>query len=192
MRRIAQLVLITVSLATANAAGTHVRHAHPYRQHWKHSTFGKGALGGVAAGAGMGQLRGHPRNYGGGAAGFGKRLGAGMATHSVKTTVEHAVAAPLHEDLHYHRSTKSGFGPRLGHALKSTVITSSTKSGKRQPAVGRLSGHAAAGAVSQGVLHAGSGAATAGVGLGAEGGANVAREFWPRHNSRHVSRRVHR
>jgi hypothetical protein len=114
-----------------------------------------------------------------------------MATHSVKTTVEHAVAAPLHEDLHYHRSTKKGFGPRLGHALKSTVITTNTRSGKHRPAVGRLSGHAAAGVVSQAALHAGSGAATAGVGLGAEAGANVAREFWPRHKSRHVSRRVH-
>src|SRR5258706_4617746 len=180
------------SLATADATVTSASHAHPYRKHWKQSTFGKGALGGVAAGAGMGQLRGHPRNYGGGAAGFGKRLGAGMATHSVKTTVEHAVAARLHEDLHYHRSTKNRLGPRLGHALKSTVVTSSMKSGKRRPAVGRLSGHAAAGAVSQGLLHAGSGAATAGVGLGAEAGANVAREFWPRHKTRHVSRRVHR
>jgi hypothetical protein len=183
---------MAVSLASANDTVTHVPQAHPYRKHWKQSTFGKRALGGVAAGAGMGQLRGHPKNYGGGAAGFGKRLGAGMATHSVKTTVEHAVAAPLHEDLHYHRSNKSGFGPRMGHALKSTVITSSTKSGKHHPAVGRLSGHAAAGAVSQGVLHAGSGAATAGFGLGAEAGANVAREFWPRHKARHVSGRVHR
>jgi len=187
VRPIAQLVLIAVSLATADAAATQARHAHPYRRHWKHSTFGKGALGGVVAGAGIEQLRGHPRNYGGGAAGFGKRLGAGMATHSVKTTVEHAVAAPLHEDLHYHRSTKSGFGPRLGHALKSTVITSNTTTGRRRPAVGRLSGHAAAGAVSQAALHAGSGAATAGVGLGAEAGANVAREFWPHHKTRHVS-----
>lgn len=189
MRGIAQLVLIAVSLATAHATATEARQTqHPYRKHWKHSTFGKGALGGVAAGAGMGQLRGHPRNYGGGAAGFGKRLGAGMATHSVKTTVEHAVAARLHEDLHYHRSTKSGFGPRLGHALKSTVITTNTRSGKHRPAVGRLSGHAAAGVVSQAALHAGSGAATAGVGLGAEAGANVAREFWPRHKGRHASR----
>ena len=192
MRRIAQFVLIVVSLATAGAAVTPPRKAHPYRKDWEQSTFGKGPVAGVAARAGIGQLRGTPRNYGQGAAGFGKRLGAGMATHSVKTTVEHAIAAPLHEDLHYHRSTESGFGPRLGHALKSTVITSSTKSGKRHPAVGRLSGHAAAGAVSQAVLHTGSGAATAGVGLGADAGANVAREFWPRHNSRHISRRIQR
>ena len=140
-------------------------------------------MGGVAAKAGIGQLRGHPRNYGGGMAGFGKRLGAGFTTHAVKTTVEHVIAAPLHEDLHYHKADKSGFSPRLWHALKSTVITHSTRSGKAHPAVGRLSGHATAGIVSQVALHAGSGAATAGLGLAAEAGVNVAREFWPRHNS---------
>jgi hypothetical protein len=169
------------------AAVTPNQQAHPYRKHWKQATFGKRAVGGVAAGAAVGQLRGHPKNYGGGAAGFGKRLGAGMATHSVKTTVEHAIAAPLHEDLHYHRSTKSGFGPRLGHALTSTVVTHNTKSGKKRPAVGRLSGHAAAGTVSQVALHAGSGAATAGLGLAAEAGANVGREFWPRNKRKRAS-----
>jgi hypothetical protein len=180
MGKIIKIVLATVSVITAQAAVAH--QTHPYRQHWKHSTFGKRAAGGVVAGAAIGQATGHPRNYGGGAAGFGKRLGAGFATHAVGTTVEHAVAAPLHEDLHYHRSTRRGVGPRLGHALKSTVITSDTRTGRRRPAVGKLSGHAAAGAVSQTALHAGSGAATAGVGIAAEAGANVAREFWPRHN----------
>ncbi len=186
--RIARLVVLSLSFATANAAVTQTRQSHPYRKHWKHATFGKEALGGVVAGAAVGQLSGHPHNYGGGAAGFGKRLGAGFVSHSVMTTVEHAVAAPLHEDLQYHRSSQRGFGRRLGHALKSTVITRNTRNGKRGPAVGRLSGHAAAGAVSQAALHAGSGAVTAGVGLGVEAGANVAREFWPRHFGRRASR----
>jgi hypothetical protein len=117
-------------------------------------------------------------------------LGAGFASHAVKTTVEHAIAAPLHEDLIYHPSNRSGFRPRLWYALKSTVITHSTRSGKAHPAVGRLSGHAAAGVVSQVVLHAGSGAATAGFGLATEAGVNVAREFWPRHNSERRTSRV--
>ena len=187
MGRLAQLAFFAIllaDLANLKAAGVQSHEAHPYRKHWRHSTFGKKAIGGVVGGAAVGQLSHHPRNYGKGAAGFGKRLGAGFTSHAVKTTVEHAVAAPLHEDLHYHRSTSRGFGPRLGHALKSTVITRNTKSGKRQPAVGRLSGHAAAGAVSQAALHAGSGASTAGVGLAAEAGANVAREFWPRNRGR--------
>jgi hypothetical protein len=128
------------------------------------------------------QLRHSPRKAGNGAAGFGKRAGSGFATHAVKTTVEHAIAAPLHEDLHYHRSNKHGFGPRLGYALKSTVITRNTKTGKHTPAAGRIAGHAAAGAVSQTWLTAASGASTAGVGLAADAGANVAREFWPHHH----------
>jgi hypothetical protein len=177
-------MLIAASLATAHAAVEQLqRDRHPYQKHWKQSTFGKVPLGGVIARAGIGQLRGHPSSYGGGMAGFGKRLGAGFTTHAVKTTVEHVIAAPLHEDLHYHPSYKTGFRPRLWHALKSTVITHSTRSGKAHPAVGRLSGHATAGIVSQVALHAGSGATTAGVGLAAEAGVNVAREFWPRHNS---------
>src|ERR1700694_420821 len=100
--------LLLLPMGSANAAVS--KHQHPYRQHWKHATFGKQAVTGVAAGASVAQLRHSPRRAGGGAAGFGKRLGSGFATHAVKTTVEHAVAAPLHEDLHYHRSTKHGFG----------------------------------------------------------------------------------
>lgn len=162
-------------------------HRHPYVQHWKHSTFGKRAVAGVVGRAGVGTLTNHPRKWGRGASGFGKRAGSGFATHAVKTTVEHAVAAPLHEDLHYHRSNKRGVGPRLEHALASTVVTRNTRTGRRTPAAGRLAGHAAAGAVSQVAFASGTGASTAGVGLAADAGANVAREFWPRraHRRRH-------
>jgi len=162
------------------------RKAHPYRQSWKHQTIGKPAMGRVAAGATLGQIRKRPAKYGGGAAGFGKRLGAGFATNAVSQTVKHGIAAKLHEDLHYHRSNKHGVAPRLGYALKSTVITTNTRTGKRTPATGRIAGHAAAGAFTQGVLAAGSGASTAGIGLAADAGANVAREFIPR---RHHPRR---
>ncbi len=177
--RIAALITLFLAPATMLDAAT-VRRQHPYRQHWKRATFGKRAAARVAAGAGIAQIRRHPRKWGGGAGGFAKRLGAGFAAHAVKTTVEHTVAARLHEDLHYRRSGERGFGPRLRHALVSTVVTRNTRKGTRTPAVGRLSGHAAAGAFTQGVLHAGAGAATAGIGLGAEAAANVAREFWPR------------
>jgi hypothetical protein len=174
MRGVILLAMVLASVTMSRAAVPPPR--HPYVKHWKKSTIGKRPVAGVVAGAGVGTL-----SKGGGASGFGKRVGTGMATHAVETTVEHAVAAPLHEDLHYHRSTKSGVGPRLEHALVSTVVTRNTKTGKRTPAAGRISGHAAAGAVSQVALAGGSGASTAGIGLGAVAGANVAREFWPRH-----------
>ena len=177
---LALLMLVPAGIAEGAAAA---QKGHPYRTRWKHATVGKGALGRVAAGAGVSQLRKTPRKYGGGASGFGKRLGAGFATNAVETTVEHGVAARLHEDLNYHRSTKHGVAPRLGHALTSTVVTRNTNNGKRTPAAGRLAGHAAAGAFTQVALGAGSGASTAGIGLAAVAGANVVREFAPR--SRH-------
>jgi hypothetical protein len=135
----------------------------------------------VGARAALAQAIGYPKEFGGGAAGFGKRLGFGFATHAVKTTVEHVVAAPLHEDLHYHKSTETAFGPRLRHALVSTVVTTNTHTHKRPPAAGRISGNAAAGVLSGVVLHASAGATTAGIGLAVDAGTNVAREFWPRH-----------
>jgi hypothetical protein len=166
--------------ATPNQTG------HPYRKSWKRETVGKRAVGRVTASAGISQLRNRPSNYGGGAAGFGKRLGAGLATNAVNKTVEHAVAAKLHEDLHYQRSNKRGVGPRLGYALKSTVVTRNTRTGKRTPATGRIAGHAAAGAFSEGVLAAGSGASTAGIGLAADAAANTVREFVPpKHPQQH-------
>lgn len=172
-------------LPTGPAEGAAAKPAsHPYRKSLKHETVGKGAMGRVAVTAGVGQVRKQPAKYGSGAAGFGKRLGAGFATNAVSKTVEHGVAAKLHEDLHYHPSNKQGVAPRLGYALKSTVITRNTKTGKRTPAAGRIAGHAAAGAFTQGVLVAGSGASTAGVGLAADAGANVAREFIPRRHHR--------
>jgi hypothetical protein len=182
---LALLLLLPAQVLTAVVA----KHQHPYRKHWKKSTFGKRALAGVGIGAGMNQARKHPKEWGNGAAGFGKRLGAGFATHAVKNTVEHAVSAPLHEDLSYHRSRKRDFGHRLGHALLSTVYVRNTRNGRKRPAAGRISGNAAAGAVSQTIVPAASGAATAGFGLAATAGANVAREFWPAKKRAHHHRR---
>lgn len=178
--RLALVIFFSVAV-TAQSAN---QAKHPYRDHWKHSVAGKSALGRVTAGAAINHIRKKPAKYGGGVTGFGKRLGAGFATNAVGKTAEHAIAAKLHEDLHYHRSNKRGITPRLGYALKSTVITRDTHSGKRRPAAGRLAGHAAAGAFTQGVLAAGSGASTAGIGLAADAGANVVREFYPRRHER--------
>jgi hypothetical protein len=186
--RIGHCILIAVFFAHA-AGGAVVHKQHPYRKHWKQSVVGKRAVGRVVAGAALGQATHHPRKYGAGAAGFGKRVGAGFAGNVVGRTVEHGVAAKLHEDLHYHRSNKRGVAPRLGYALKSTVITRNTRTGKATPAAGKLAGHAASGAFTQGVLAAGSGAATAGLGVAAEAGANVAREFVPPRHKKHRRRK---
>lgn len=136
---------------------------HPMRHEYVKKTYGKHAIVPVVGGAVIKRGKG----------GFGRHLASSAEGYVAKNTAQYAVAGIRHEDLHYHRSTKRGFGPRLRHALVSTVVTRKTTNGKKTIAAGRISGAAAAGAVA-------GGAATGGISLGATAGTNVAREFWPR------------
>jgi hypothetical protein len=131
------------------------------------------------------QARNSPRQWGRSGAGFGKRLASGMGTHIVNNSIKYGVAGIRHEDLHYHRSNEKGFGPRMRHALVSTVVTNKTTNGKKTVAAGRISGAMGSGLISRTWQPAvartvGGGLATGGITLGASAGANVAREFWPR------------
>ena len=120
-----------------------------------------------------------------GGAGFGKRLGSAAGTHIIKNSIQYGVAGLRHEDLHYHRSSKKQFGPRLKHALVSTVVDRKTTTGKKTVAAGRISGAMGSGAIaSTWAPAAAGGAATGGISLGATATTNVAREFWPRKKHR--------
>ena len=99
-------------------------------QYAKH-TFGKSSLIRAGAGAAIQQARNNPREWGGGVAGFGKRLASGFGEHVVKGTIEFGVATVRHEELGYRPSRKQGFGPRLKYALLSTVIARKTTTVKR-------------------------------------------------------------
>ena len=156
-------IVIAMLLTATMGAGAVTSRRHPYRRQYRTETFGKKALGGVGARAAIGR-RGS----------VGSRLATGMAGHVVNNTIKFGVGAARHEDLHYHRSNRKGFGPRMRHALVSTVVTRKTTSGKKTVAAGNISG-----AMGSGML-VGSGAASGGITLGASAGANVAREFWPR------------
>jgi len=183
---IAIVTLVTAGLAAAEAPPQ----AHPYRKQYMHETFGKKAYIGTAGRAAFGQALNRPHEWGRGPSGFGKRLASGFATHVVKNSIQYGVASIRHEDLEYHRSTKRGFGPRLQHALVSTVVTHKTTTGQRTVAAGRISGAMGSGLISRAWQPArlrtvSSGLSTGGIMLGAEAGMNVAREFWPR--KRHVA-----
>jgi hypothetical protein len=106
-----------------------------------------------------------------------------MAGHVVHNSIKFGVGAARHEDLHYRRSNQKRFGPRMRHALVSTVVTRKTTNGKKTVAAGNISG-----AMGSGML-IGSGVASGGVTLGASAGANVAREFWPRKKRKMQDRR---
>jgi hypothetical protein len=178
-------VLVFLMLTAGSAFTAEPVSKHPYRQEYKKKTFGKKAVIMTGAGAAVGQVTNSPKEWGRGPAGFGKRVASGFATHVVKNSIEYPIAAVRHEDLRYHRSTKTGVGPRLQHALVSTVVTQKTTTGKKTVAAGRISGAVGSGMISRAwapaaAQTAGAGFASAGITLGAHAGANVAQEFWPR------------
>src|SRR5689334_8762668 len=111
-RFIVAIVLILLGSAAYAAVA-----AHPYRRQYVRETFGKRALAGVGARAGINQARNSPREWGRSPGGFGKRLASGMGAHVVNNTIKFGVAGIRHEDLHYYRSNQRGFGPRMRHAL---------------------------------------------------------------------------
>jgi hypothetical protein len=193
--RLAAIIIASWMLAGSTAAAVQYRKSHSYRNEYKRKTFGKRALAGAGVGGAVAHARNSPREWGRGVAGFGKRVGAGFAQHAVKNSIQYGVAGLRHEDLHYYRSKKRGFGPRLRHALVSTVVTRKTTTGKRTGAAGRVSGAMGSGLISRAWqparLHTvSSGVATGGMVLGADAATNVAREFWPRGKHRKRTRSV--
>jgi hypothetical protein len=191
MRKLALIPVLLISAATSQAAvstSTSTGTRHPYVREYKRKTFGKSAAIPVVGGAAIRQMRGSPHEWGGGAGGFAKRLGSSFGTHVIKNSIQYTVAGIRHEDLHYYRSTEKGFGPRLRHALVSTVVTRKTTTGNKTVASGRISGAVGSGLIASSWQPAGfsiaGGLGSAGISLGATAGANVAREFWPRHKPR--------
>lgn len=166
--------------------------ANPYGKQYLKQAYGRKAMLNAGTGAAISHARNAPHEWGGGIAGFGKRLGSAVAEHAVKSTIEFGVASVRHEELGYRPSGKHGFGPRLKYALLSTVVTHKTTTGRRTVASGRIAGAVGAGFISRtwqpARLHTiGSGAASSGILLGVDAGTHVAREFWP--EIRHPRRR---
>ena len=182
--------LVTIAILLAAVAQPAVKGRHPYRSRYVKHTFGKQAAIRTGSSAAIQQLRNSPHEWGHGVKGFGKRVGSSFGQHVIKNTIQYPIAAIRHEELDYRPSGKKGFGPRLGYALTSTVITHKTTTGKKTVASGRISGAMASGFISRAWqparLHTfSSGAASGGVMLGVDAGTNVVREFWPRHPPRH-------
>jgi hypothetical protein len=189
MRLVLASVLIAACVTPAIAVSPRVRE-------YRHRAVGKRAMIGSAAGAGVAHVRNSPHQWGRGVTGFAKRFGSNVGQHVAKESIQFGVATARHENLRYQRSNKHGTLPRLGYAVKHTFIVPKTnKPGKKTVALGRVSGNMGAGMISQAWAPAasvGAGAASGGIGLGADVGVNVAREFWPRKHkghARHVPRR---
>jgi len=157
----------------------------PKQESYLHHVFGgPGPALKSAAGAGIGQAKGTPYEWGGGVAGYAKRLGSAFGKHIVKSSIQYSVAHLRHEELGYRPSGKEGAGPRLRYALVSTVITRKTTTGKRTVSTSEIASVLGSGLISRlwqpASLHTvASGFGSAGISLGADAGYNVVREFWP-------------
>jgi hypothetical protein len=135
------------------------------------------------ASAGIAQSSGTPKEWGGGAEGFGERIGNAFAQHVVRTTLQYGIAATLHEDNRYFVSGETGFFRRTKYALKSTFLArhdngSQSFSFSR---IGAVSGSAFISRAWQpnSKTTAGDGAVTFGFAMMSDIGFNVFREFWP-------------
>lgn len=185
--------LIIALLFNLGAGFAAVKKAHPYRKEYREHTFGRKAIAPVAGGTIGREIVNSPHQWGRGVSGLGKRAGTSFATNAIKNSIEYPIAAIRHEDLHYYRSDKKGFVPRLNHALVSTVVTHKTTNGKKTVASGRIAGSLGSGIIASSWAPAGfsvaGGAATGGIGLGVAAGTNVAREFWPRRHPKIEARR---
>ena len=159
---------------------------------FRRAVISRWTVAGSAAAAGVNQIRRSPRQWGGGPAGYAKRFGSSLGTQVAKHAIEFGVAAAHNENLQYQRSNRQGTMPRLEYAVKHTFIVPRRTKPGRTIALGRISGNMGAGMLSQTWMPAagvGAGLASGGIGLGADVGVNVAREFWPRQHKRTAVRK---
>jgi len=193
------LKVLCLGLAVGATAGAISRPLRSQIHRGRRNLYGKRAIGESGAIAGFGTLRNSPHEWGRGIGGFGKRFVSHLGQHALKETIQLGVSAWHHENLHYQRSNLQGTLPRMRYAVAHTFIVPRTNRPGKTVALGRISGNIGAGLISRAWQPAsaagvGAGLASGGIGLGAEVGANMAREFWPHkeHRKRNLTARANR
>lgn len=141
------------------------------------------ALIGPVLGAGVGQLRNTPHEWGSGADGFGFRVASGYGRSLISRTIAFGVAAADGEDSRFKPSNESGVWRRTRHAVVGTFV-SRTSSGGSMPAFSRFAGAYGAGFIANyweppsqnSTSHALERGSTA---LASSVGWHIFEEFWP-------------
>jgi hypothetical protein len=94
------------------------------------STYSPSAILGVALYAGVLQEADAPKEWGQGAAAYGKRFGSTLAWSGVHSAMAFGLDSTLHQDPRYFRSGSKGFWRRSGHALRGTMLTRTDSGGE--------------------------------------------------------------
>jgi hypothetical protein len=148
------------------------------------SLFGPMALFTGAVSAGWGQLNNRPHEWGGGGEAYGWRYGSGYAQRVVRETLIFGSSSLLHQDNRYFRSTDTGVGKRLEHALLST-FTARRDDGSTTFSYSRIGGMFGSSLISRTWQPPSTGSVNSamenfGTSIGIAAGLNVAREFLPK------------
>jgi hypothetical protein len=151
---------------------------------YERSLIGPMAIVSSAVAAAWGQALDRPKEWPLGAEGYGRRLGSGYANRIVRETLTLGSSALLHEDNRYFRSTETGSGSRLKHAILST-FTARKNDGSTTFSYSRIGGMFGASLISRtwqpnSTGSVNSAMANFGTSLGVAAGFNVAREFLPK------------
>jgi hypothetical protein len=137
----------------------------------------------AAASAGIRQAEDVPREWRGGAEGYGYRIGNSFAQEVIRRTLQHGAAAVLREDNRYFASGEQGFFRRTKYAVRSTFLARHDN-GRQYLSFSRFGGAAGSAFISRiwqphSTNSAGDGAVSFGFAIGTDVGFNVLREFWP-------------
>lgn len=90
---------------------------------WAMNAAGPAAILGNLAGASWRQwVTEEPVEWGDGSENFAKRFGTGSLTTVIGETTLSLASAAMRQDPNYYRSPRTGFGPRLKHALVMTFV----------------------------------------------------------------------
>jgi hypothetical protein len=99
--------------------------------------YGPGALAESAVYDGYRQLTDYPREWGQGAAGYGRRVASTLAYSGIRSALGFGLDTALHQDPRYYRSGDTGLWRRMGHVIRGTILTR-TDSGGETLAIWRL------------------------------------------------------
>jgi hypothetical protein len=72
----------------------------------------------------------YPREWGQGAAGYGKRLGSTLAYSGIRNAMGFGLDTALHQDPRYYRSADTGLFLRMGHVIRGTILTHTDAGGE--------------------------------------------------------------
>lgn len=149
---------------------------------WAFISFGPYPLIGAAVAGAVQQADNSAPEWGQGADAYGVRVASSFGINLVTQTTRYGLAEVFHEDTLFYRCECSGFGPRLEHALLSTITARRGEDGHRVFSFGSLAAPYAGGEVAAltwypGRYNASDGFRYGNYNLAVQAGLNVALEF---------------